>query len=205
MAATPSEGRQAKGMPGSRGWDAPPRPSTLGLPMGVPVPSEAGAAAYWDRGTGLVLGPDESAAVRARNMASAAMKLWGFSIEAVEVVTLPLSELTANAATATARLPARPDLVVWVRTSLDLRAVLVTVWDASPDVPVLRTEVAAADELADRAAVDDLDLGGRGLWIVDHESASWGYERLTAPPGVAGKVVWCVVMAPAGSNTRQMA
>jgi len=68
------------------------------------------------------------------------MKLWGFSTEAVEVVMLPLSELTANAAAA-ARLPTRPDLLVWIRPSLDLRAVLVTIWDGSPHVPVLRVEV----------------------------------------------------------------
>jgi len=205
MAATPSEGHQGKVTPTRHGGDAPPRPPCLGLPMAVPVLSQMEPAAYWDAGTGLVLGPDDGAAGRARNMASAAMKQWGFGTEAVEVVMLPLSELATNAATAAARLPTRPDLLVWVRPSLDLRAVLVTVWDASPDVPVLRIEVATADELADRAAVDGLDVGGRGLWIVDHESAAWGYERWTDPPGVAGKVVWCVVMAPAGSNTPQVA
>jgi anti-sigma regulatory factor (Ser/Thr protein kinase) len=162
---------------GYGGYDGPP------LPAWVPVPAKAGPASDWAPGTGLALGPTPVAASAARGMAIEAIRRWSLGADAVELVTLLLSEIVTNAATAAARLTVPPTVRVWIRPRLDMRAVLVTVWDAGPEVPVLRDAVAA----------DDVECG-RGLLIVDKESAAWGWEPWPAPPlGVPGKSVWCVI------------
>jgi anti-sigma regulatory factor (Ser/Thr protein kinase) len=48
-------------------------------------------------------------------------------------------------------------------------SVLLTVRDGSPQVPV-------PSAASDASAVDRLDLGGRGLVIVDMVSRSWGFD-----------------------------
>lgn len=148
------------------------------------MPAKVGPADHWAPGTGLVLGPTPVAARAARGMAGKAMQEWGIGGGAVDTVTLLLSEIVANAATAAAKLPVPATVRAWIRPRVDMSAVLVTVWDAGPSVPVLRDAVPAADVLE----------SGRGLLIVDKESAAWGWERWPAPPrGTPGKSVWCVI------------
>ena len=104
-----------------------------GLPAGwVPVPGKAGPAEDWGPGMGLVLVPAPAAAGDARGMAGVAMRLWGVGAGGADTAVLLLSEIVANAATATARLPVQPPVRFWIRPRLDMGAVLVTVWDAAP-------------------------------------------------------------------------
>lgn len=156
-----------------------------GLPAGwVPVPGKAGPAEDWGPGMGLVLVPAPAAAGDARGMAGVAMRLWGVGAGGADTAVLLLSEIVANAATATARLPVQPPVRFWIRPRLDMGAVLVTVWDASPDVPAL-----------DGSPVPDDHESGRGLLLVDALSAAWGWEPWECPPdGAPGKSVWCVIL-----------
>ena len=157
-----------------------------GVPASVPGPAKAGPAEDWGPGEGLVLAPTTAAAMEARGMAGPVMRLWGVGADGVEAAVLVLSEVVANAATATARLAVQPPVRFWIRPRLDMGdmgAVLVTVWDASPDVPVPPGGTVPAGRES-----------GRGLLLVDALSAAWGWESWACPPdGVPGKSVWCVI------------
>jgi hypothetical protein len=104
---------------------------------------------------------------------------WGLQTLS-ENVELAVSELVTNAIEAALRATwrvsrlGRPVPVrLWLAS--DLEAVLVQVWDSSPEMPVLR-QTTPDDER------------GRGLLLVGHICRVWGTYRKGT-----GKVVWVVI------------
>ena len=143
-----------------------------------------------------------SAAFWARRHTEEVLRKWGLPAEVAETALLVVSELVANAVTATAggvldeseqRLYDRkPSALPYQRvTALGIvqlqvsrvhQGVLVGVWDGGPGAPVRR-------EPADDA------LCGRGLMLVDSLCERWGWYpvRDDGDPGRPrgrGKVVW---------------
>jgi len=104
------------------------------------------------------------------------------SAQAEQVV----SELTANAVAAARTMPGIPPVRLWLLT--DKTQVLMLVWDASPQLPVL----AEAHEYAE---------SGRGLFLVAMFSDWWGCYPT---PQTGGKVVWalCGMNSPASHDSR---
>ncbi|MFE2721737.1 ATP-binding protein [Kitasatospora sp. NPDC059327] len=96
-----------------------------------------------------------------------------------DVGELLLSELVANAVQHP-RVPA--DRLLLVHFVLSLAELRIEVHDAGDDLP---THPAAAAALPDHEAET-----GRGLFLVQHLSRSWGcFPR----PGGIGKAVWCAI------------
>ncbi|MFF3272486.1 ATP-binding protein [Streptomyces chrestomyceticus] len=127
-----------------------------------------------------------SAVAEARRFTAATLEGWGVSAPVVSDAVLVVSELTGNALRhAVPRRPGaeepRPDLMcaAWLALAHQDAGVLCAVSDSSRAVPVL----AAPDLLAEE---------GRGLWIVDRLSESWGWTR----PDDAGKTVWAQLPVP---------
>jgi hypothetical protein len=85
---------------------------------------------------------------------------------------LVVSELLTNSFNATPTWPV--DLFVFADDA-EQRNVLVLVWDACGDPPILIPPNAAS-------------IGGRGLQIVDAVSKQWGWR-----PGQVGKIVWSLI------------
>ena len=100
----------------------------------------------------LELGPLLSAAASARAHARAVLAEWGLA-ELAETTELLVSELTSNAlqASRALRQPLPSPVHLWLRASR--LGLVIAVWDADPEPPVLR-EVGEDDE------------HGRGLMIV---------------------------------------
>ncbi len=86
--------------------------------------------------------------------------------ELVEVATLLVSELVANAVT-------HGDSGGEVVIEITDTAVRVTVTDTSPRQPIVRP-------------VEPTSSTGRGVWLVDRLAAHWGVRRSTQE----GKAVW---------------
>jgi anti-sigma regulatory factor (Ser/Thr protein kinase) len=111
----------------------------------------------------------------ARGHARSVVCEWGLAdlADAAELLT---SELVTNAVLASQRLSARADQpampVVGLRIITDGVSVVVSVWDASDEMP------------ARREASPDQD-GGRGLMLVESLGQDWGSYRTAN-----GKVVW---------------
>jgi anti-sigma regulatory factor (Ser/Thr protein kinase) len=113
----------------------------------------------------------------ARRHAREATLRWGLTTM-TDDVELVVSELVTNAVEASLRmwqvlggspLPVR----LWLASDLD--AVLVQVWDSSPEMPLRRAPTVN-------------DERGRGLLLVGHLRRAWGTYR----KGV-GKVVWVAI------------
>jgi anti-sigma regulatory factor (Ser/Thr protein kinase) len=125
----------------------------------------------------LELGPLLSAAASARAHARAVLAEWGLA-ELAEATELLVSELTTNAlqASRALRQPLPSPIHLWL--CANRLGLVITVWDANPEPPVLR-------------AVGEYDVHGRGLMIVSALSAQqWGwYEH----PELGGKCVWCEI------------
>jgi hypothetical protein len=126
----------------------------------------------------LELGAYDTAPGSARGHVRNVLAEW--RLEAFEEnVTLIVSEIVTNSVVATGR--ARwaaelPPVRLWLLAGPD--GVLVAVWDAVPDVPVLR-------------AAGELDENGRGLWIVQELSARCDCYLPRAPH--AGKVTRALI------------
>ena len=112
---------------------------------------------YW------LLGPHPQTAGRARKLTRRALRRWGLD-SMIDSTELMVSEVVTNAV----RFASRPIALRLLRTDV-LRC---EVADDSPQVPRMR-----------RAAPGD--EGGRGLFLVNELSRSWGARRLST-----GKVVW---------------
>jgi anti-sigma regulatory factor (Ser/Thr protein kinase) len=95
---------------------------------------------------------------------------WGLR-ELADDAAMVVSELTTNAADASAVLPDRP--AITLRLLATGTSLLIEVWDQSPL------------DLAPRDAAPD-DECGRGLTVVTALSTRWGCERT----GYRRKVVW---------------
>jgi anti-sigma regulatory factor (Ser/Thr protein kinase) len=113
----------------------------------------------------------------ARRRARAAAVQWGLQAP-VDDVELTVSELVTNAVEAALRTwpTSRPTpLPVRLWLASDLEAILVQVWDSSPEMP--RPRVPRPDEER-----------GRGLLLVADVSRAWGmYWK------AGGKVIWVVI------------
>jgi hypothetical protein len=103
--------------------------------------------------------------------------------DAAETAALITSELVTNAVTATGTTDLHPTYaalaavpIIRVRLSLHSAALIIEVWDVSSKPPVLQQECEDAED-------------GRGLLIVQTESALWGVYF----PKAGGKVVWAEV------------
>lgn len=98
--------------------------------------------------------------------------------ELTAVTELLVSELITNAVLATRALDAPLPFSVLLWLHANRRRVLITVWDADPQPPVLQENI-------DRDAEN-----GRGLMLVDTLSGHWGWYE---PPVMGGKCVWCEI------------
>ena len=101
-------------------------------------------------------------------------------VEAVDTAVLITSELVTNAVQATGNTDQRPDYsaleqvpLLRVRLSLRGQALVIAVWDTSPELPVLEQP-------------SEQTTRGRGLLIVDALCEQWGAYASKA----GGKVVW---------------
>lgn len=144
-----------------RGWTAqrPARP-----PAALPLPALPSSAAASRRYTERLLA--------------------GWQLTAcLDTARLLVSELVANAVTATRARPRTGFPAAWAPIELSLRrtgsSLIIEVRDPDPDPP------------ADRQA-GPLDEDGRGLLIVDMLSSRWGYYAAER----GGKVVWCEISVP---------
>lgn len=108
--------------------------------------------------------------------------LWEWSLTPLtEPVDQVVSELVGNSVTAARAMPLAGPVRMWLLSNT--RNVLVMVWDANPQPPVL---IEAGEDAE----------SGRGLLLVQACSQRWG----TYPtPQMGGKVVWALC----GTNTSQ--
>lgn len=123
------------------------------------------------------------AAYRARRFTGEKVLKWG--LEALkDTAELLVSELVTNAVAAVGGLDEPVTQPLRVRLSSDGRRLLVEVWDASPEPPVVKYEEMEAEH-------------GRGLLLVETLAERWGWYWAKAASGGThcrgGKVVWCEV------------
>jgi hypothetical protein len=106
------------------------------------------------------------------------MQEWGFDEQFRDVAGLLISELATNAVHASRelRLLLPSPFHLWLKAGF--QRVMVTVWDANPQPPILQKDVPTAAE------------NGRGLMFVDFYSERWGWFE---PERIGGKCVWCEV------------
>lgn len=104
---------------------------------------------------------------------------WGLR-NIADTAELLASELMTNAIQASGRLKARADLAIVPVVNLwlvcDGVSLVIHVWDASDDMPVLKYRTAD-------------DEGGRGLMLVEALGKEWGAYRKAE----GGKVVWVMI------------
>ena len=138
------------------------------------------ASSPWPLQTRLELAAQPTAPGVVRGHVRAVAHEWGLAGLA-DTAELLVSEISTNAVQASQRLRTRADLVVvpvirlWVTS--DGVSIVIHVWDASDEMPVVK-DVAADDE------------NGRGLMLVAALGKDWGAYRKTE-----GKVVWGMITA----------
>ena len=151
------------------------RPRKSAAPVPVPLTVDRGPtmARHWPVRDYLELGALPGAVPCAR--LHARLLLWEWSLTPLtEPVDQVVSELVANSVTAARAMPLAGPVRLWLLC--DTRNVLVLVWDANPQLPVL---IEAAEEAE----------SGRGLLLVQAFSQRWG----TYPtPQRGGKVTWAL-------------
>jgi len=164
--------------PGDRGQAASgalPTFTPYGAVHGGPPGQRAGSAiAERLLRSHLELGALATAPGSARAHTRMVLAEWGLG-ELADISELLVSELTTNAVRASRALPLPlpSSIHLWLRS--DRQRVVVTVWDADAQPPVLKD-----------GGVDVEN--GRGLQIVAALSAGWGWYQ---PERVGGKCVWC--------------
>jgi anti-sigma regulatory factor (Ser/Thr protein kinase) len=106
-------------------------------------------------------------------------------VETIDTAVLITSELVTNAVQATGNTDQRPNYpelkqvpLLRVRLSLRGEALVIAVWDTSPELPVLEQP-------------SEKTTRGRGLLIVDALCERWGAYASKA----GGKVVWALIAA----------
>ena len=133
----------------------------------------------WPLQTRLELAAQPTAPGVVRGHVRAVAHEWGLAGLA-DTAELLASELTTNAVQASQRLPAAADRAIvpvirlWV--TCDRTALVIHVWDASDEIPVVK------DFTAD-------DENGRGLFLVVTLGHDWGFYRKAE----GGKVVWVML------------
>ena len=166
-AGRPPPGQQdTEELPGTANEPAPPSDPVLSLLPGTPP--TAGVPA---RRTYLELEAHPAVVAHARKFTRNTLGRWELSHTA-DNAELIVSELLANAITATERMPFRAHVGALI--TADPRQLLLLVWDASPEPPV-------------RQDHDDAP-NGRGLQIIEALAARWG-----SCADSRGKVVWAAM------------
>lgn len=134
----------------------------------------------------LTLAAVPTAARVARSFVRQHLSQWGLN-RLIEDAELVLSELVANAITATGTTNPQPrwgDLhnlgLIKVRLVVTVDSLVIEVWDRSPSPPVAKLPEQADEE-------------GRGLLIVDALCRQWNYFY----PASGGKAVWGELVIPA--------
>ncbi|HEY5990081.1 MAG TPA: ATP-binding protein [Streptosporangiaceae bacterium] len=110
--------------------------------------------------------------------------LWEWGISQVsEQVELLVSELMTNAVNASRSIEGVfPVVRLWLMS--DRTRVLILIWDANAQPPI-------------RFDAGEDAESGRGLLLVEAISEQWNWYFV---PETGGKVVWCLVTLPRGSN-----
>lgn len=142
--------------------------------------SSAGTASQpWPARSYLPLGAMPSAVPCARLHVRSVCVEWGLA-DLADTAELLTSEIVTNAVRASERLKTRADLAIVPVVNLwlvsDGISVVIHVWDASDELPVLK-DLTADDE------------GGRGLMLVQALGKEWGTYRKAE----GGKVVWVMI------------
>jgi anti-sigma regulatory factor (Ser/Thr protein kinase) len=142
--------------------------------------SGAGTASqHWPVHSHLPFAALPSAVSCARLHARSMALEWGLG-HLADTAELLTSELMTNAVQASERLKIRADLAIVPVVNLWLAAdgisLVVHVWDASDEMPVLKNFTA-------------VDEGGRGLMLVEALGKEWGAYRKAE----GGKVVWVMI------------
>jgi anti-sigma regulatory factor (Ser/Thr protein kinase) len=141
-------------------------------------PGTSTASSPWPLQTRLELAAQTTAPGVVRGHVRAVAREWGLAGLA-DTAELLVSEIATNAVLASQRLTTRTDLAVvpvirlWV--SSDGVGMVIHVWDASDEMPVVK-DVAADEE------------NGRGLMLVAALGKDWGAYRKAE-----GKVVWVMI------------
>jgi anti-sigma regulatory factor (Ser/Thr protein kinase) len=132
----------------------------------------------WPLQTRLPLAALPTAPSVARGHVRAVAREWGLA-DLADTAELLVSELVTNAVQASERSKIRADLalvpVVKLWLTSDGNAMVIHVWDANPEMPVLKD-------------LDNDDEGGRGLFLVSTLGKDWGFYRKDG-----GKVVWVMI------------
>jgi anti-sigma regulatory factor (Ser/Thr protein kinase) len=132
----------------------------------------------WLHRTDLSLAALPTAPSCARGHVRTIAREWGLA-DLADTAELLVSELVTNAIQASAKVRATGTPVVHLRLTSDRTSMVIHVWDASSEMPVIRL---GTDELDEE--------GGRGLLLVETLSKDWGVVRKAD-----GKVVWCLITA----------
>jgi hypothetical protein len=137
--------------------------------------------APWPLQTRLELAAQPTAPGVARGHVRAVAHEWGLA-DLADTAELLASELVTNGLQAAQRLPARANLatvpVVRLWITSDRTCLVIHVWDASDQMPVLK-DVAADEE------------NGRGLMLVAALGKDWGCYRTAE----GGKATWVMITA----------
>jgi len=132
----------------------------------------------WPLQTELALHALPTTPACARGHVRTVAREWGLP-DLADTAELLVSELVTNAVQASERLKAMADLAavptVWVWTTSDGVSLVIHVWDASDQMPVLKDFAAGAEN-------------GRGLLLVSALGKDWGTYRTAT-----GKVVWVMI------------
>jgi anti-sigma regulatory factor (Ser/Thr protein kinase) len=132
----------------------------------------------WPHRTELPLAALPTAPSCARGHVRTVAREWGL-VDLADTAALLVSELVTNAIQASAKVQATGTPVVHLRITSNRTSMIIHVWDASNEMPVIRL---GTDELDEE--------GGRGLLLVETLSKDWGVHRKSD-----GKVVWCLITA----------
>jgi anti-sigma regulatory factor (Ser/Thr protein kinase) len=132
----------------------------------------------------LELGALLSAVPCARRHATQVLREWGIECLA-DSAGLLVTELVANAVTASRGMAQVSGVRLWLLS--DSAQILILVWDASPQPPVLADVTGEAEH-------------GRGLRIVEAVSEQWGWYAVGT-----GKFVWAIVRLCISGESHLMA
>lgn len=169
-------GRAAGGRAGAR-WGPIARSSgyaNVRVPVVPPYGQKTNMAREWPLRSFLELGAYPGAVPCARLHAKAVMWEWGFRDH--DTGELVVSEIVTNAIQASRVLVPPNPVRLWQLS--DRERLLIMVWDASPDPPILSDPGAG-----------EVDEGGRGLMLVEAIAAQWSWYPARE---TGGKVVWAL-------------
>jgi anti-sigma regulatory factor (Ser/Thr protein kinase) len=131
----------------------------------------------WPHRTDLPLAALPTAPSCARGHVRTVAREWGLA-DLADTAELLVSELVTNAIQASARIQTTGTPVVHLWVTSDYTSIVIHVWDASSEMPVILLDTEPDEE------------GGRGLLLVETLSKDWGAYRKAD-----GKVVWCLITA----------